>query len=711
MKINTLLSRYRGNYKKYRSLIISLFLFFVLAVVIMTLSFNISNQLERDNQIVSTAFEQTSLLNQITSDLYIINSQYNIGEASNFTQERLRETVELIDKRVEAFYQGGELPIVSLTNFNETVSINFEPFDDPLLIEKIGFVHKQWQEYKQRILPAIALEQSTNQNKFHSRYQFYGAVLYNQGAIRGLGRLNLSIETDNFALLLQEKTNRRLDTLRMAQVVGIIITFISLLLILFFIVRKLRQSDTDLERAQDEAKGILSTIQEGLFLVDDDRIIGGEYSSELEEILGTDDIAGRDVFDLLSSMISGKDRSNLESFIKSLFNNKVIASLIMDLNPLKQLHIRIDNENGTFDEKYLSFNFYRVLKNNSITGILVSVKDITDAVLLQEQLKITEQKNEMEISTLVSLMNIEAKTTELFLENSRERLNTINNIFKSQVHNKADFAQKVSKVFSNIHSLKGEASSIGIEHIAEKAHEFETELQKLRSVDDINGMHFIPLAVMLETLISYNEGISQLMERLQNYNTPAQSNLPETANNWDNIKTLIDSLSKQYDKPVDLVLCGLYEIQISDEIKKALNTILVHFVKNCMVHGIESPQDRSRFNKPIRGRIDIRAITQPNNSLKIIIRDDGRGLDRNHILNKIAEKGIAPLEKASSWSDKKIFKHIFHDDFSTATQDMNAGRGVGLYAIHQTIKAIKGNLSMKQQTNKYCMFAITLPAN
>jgi hypothetical protein len=108
-----------GGYTKYRSLILSLSLFSLLVISIMFLSLYVSNQLEEDTKVINTAFEQTSLLNEVVSGLYIINSQYNVGQASSFTQKRLQEVINLIDRRMIAFKNGGELPVVSIGTFNE----------------------------------------------------------------------------------------------------------------------------------------------------------------------------------------------------------------------------------------------------------------------------------------------------------------------------------------------------------------------------------------------------------------------------------------------------------------------------------------------------------------------------------------------------------------------------------------------------------------
>lgn len=698
------------GYKKYRFLIASLSLFSLLVVTIMMLSLYVSNQLERDTKVINTAFEQTSLINQTISDLYIINGQYNTGQASSFAQNRLLETVTLLNKRFLAFKEGGDLPVVSIGKFNKLDIVTIEAPKDPVIARRINDIWPLWLEYQRHIQPALNPNAQPKDTKaYFNKYQFYGSVLHDQGAISGLNRLNVRSLSDQFALRLQQESDKQVTLLRAVQIAGIALTALSLILILFFIVRQLRRSDSELENAREEARGILNTVQEGLFLVHKDRSIGSEYSNELESILGVTDIGGQDISEVMENIISAKDVKNIDLFLKSLFNPKVVASLIMDLNPLKQLHVQIDNLDGTIEEKYLSFNFYRVSKSGSISDILVSVKDITDKILLQNKLEITENKNEEQVKTLIAIMKINSNTLKLFLDNSTSSLGKINKILKDQVSDKDDFTKKINDIFIHIHTIKGEASAVDLNIITEKAHLFEDELEKLRNVNNLDGMSFLPLTVQLEYLISYVESLSEISQKMYGLTNDSSTSTTSNKSEWDHLKKLAQETAGKYNKKAYLVTSGLSEIRASGDLKQHLNSIFVHLIKNSLVHGIELPSQRVGLAKPDSGRIDINAVELPNGGLEINVRDDGRGIDSNKIAHKLVEKGIATNEEIANWSSSHINKHIFSSGFSTADVDVNAGRGVGLRAVYEIVKSMGGQLKIKQQVNKYCQFSIYLP--
>ena len=700
-----------SGYKKYRFLIVSLSLFSLLVVSIMMLSLYVSNQLEKDTKVINTAFEQTSLLNQTISDLYIINGQYNTGQASSFAQNTLQKTSELLNARFLAFKDGGELPIVSIGEFNKLDVAIIDAPSDPRIVQRINDIWPIWLEYQRRLQPALnSNSQPKDIKAFFNKYQFYGSVLHDQGAINGISRLNLRGLSNQFALLLQQKSDSQVTLLRSVQIAGIIITALSLVLILFFIVRQLRRSDSELENAREEARGILNTVQEGLFLVHKDRAIGSEYSNELESILGIEDIAGRDVSEVLENIVSTKNIRNIDMFLKSLFNPKVVAKLIMDLNPLKELHVQIDNLDGTIQEKYLSFNFYRVTKSGVISDILVSVKDITDKILLENKLAITENKNEEQVKTLIALMKINASTLKLFLNNSTMSLGMINKLLKEQVSGKEDFIKKINDIFVHIHTIKGEASAVDLKIISEKAHVFENELEKLKAVNNLDGMSFLPLTVQLEYLISYVESLSEISQKMYGLHIEESSQKNSiNKSEWNHLKSLATETAKEYNKKAYLVTSGLSEIQLNDQRKQQLNTVFVHLIKNSLVHGIELPSERLTSAKPGAGRIDISAVDLPNGGLEINVRDDGRGIDSKLVAQKLVAKGVASEIEISHWSPAQINKHIFSSGFSTVDVDMNAGRGIGLRAVYEVVKSMGGSLKIKQQVNKYCQFSIYLP--
>ncbi len=134
---------------------------------------------------------------------------------------------------------------------------------------------------------------------------------------------------------------------------------------------------------------------------------------------------------------------------------------------------------------------------------------------------------------------------------------------------------------------------------------------------------------------------------------------------------------------------------------------LVHMVRNSVDHGIEPPDERREIGKPPEGLVVLAAYHQGGN-VCIEIRDDGKGLDRDKILSKAIERGLA--DESDSLSDEEIFSFIFHPGFSTADQVTDiSGRGVGMDVVQKTIDSLRGKVSVKSSRGQGTTLTIALP--
>ena len=107
---------------------------------------------------------------------------------------------------------------------------------------------------------------------------------------------------------------------------------------------------------------------------------------------------------------------------------------------------------------------------------------------------------------------------------------------------------------------------------------------------------------------------------------------------------------------------------------------LTHLVRNSIDHGLERPEVRAAAGKPAVGTVTLRA-SQRGGNIVIEVSDDGRGLDRERILARAAERGIAISPDAP---DAEVWQLIFEAGFSTAEQVTEiSGRGVGMDVVRR----------------------------
>jgi two-component system chemotaxis sensor kinase CheA len=133
---------------------------------------------------------------------------------------------------------------------------------------------------------------------------------------------------------------------------------------------------------------------------------------------------------------------------------------------------------------------------------------------------------------------------------------------------------------------------------------------------------------------------------------------------------------------------------------------LTHLVRNSLDHGIEPPEARRAAGKPEAGVVTLRAGHQGGNIL-IQVADDGRGLDREKILVRARERGLAIADDAS---DAEVWQLIFEAGFSTAeTVTDVSGRGVGMDVVRRNIASLGGTIEIASAPNLGTRITVRLP--
>ncbi len=169
---------------------------------------------------------------------------------------------------------------------------------------------------------------------------------------------------------------------------------------------------------------------------------------------------------------------------------------------------------------------------------------------------------------------------------------------------------------------------------------------------------------------------------------------------------MVRDLSQELGKDVELLISGR-ETELDKKIIEQIADPLKHLVRNCMDHGLETPEERKAAGKPPRGTIHLDAFHQEGN-IVIQIADDGRGIDEEAVLKKAREKGL--VEDDSKLTKEAIQRLIFMPGFSTAQQISDvSGRGVGLDVVISNIQNLRGSVELSSEKGQGTTMAIKLP--
>jgi two-component system chemotaxis sensor kinase CheA len=151
------------------------------------------------------------------------------------------------------------------------------------------------------------------------------------------------------------------------------------------------------------------------------------------------------------------------------------------------------------------------------------------------------------------------------------------------------------------------------------------------------------------------------------------------------------------------------ETDLDKSVLEAIKTSLLHLVRNAVDHGIESPEDREAVGKPRAGKITVRAAHE-GSSVAIEVRDDGKGLDSERILERAISAAIINPESAADLTRAQIEQFVFRAGFSTAREVTNvSGRGVGLDVVRTNVESIGGLIEMQSEPSQFTSFKIKIP--
>jgi two-component system chemotaxis sensor kinase CheA len=168
---------------------------------------------------------------------------------------------------------------------------------------------------------------------------------------------------------------------------------------------------------------------------------------------------------------------------------------------------------------------------------------------------------------------------------------------------------------------------------------------------------------------------------------------------------MVRDLASKLGKKVDFITYGA-----STELDKGLIERIVdpltHLVRNSIDHGIEMPAIRTQSGKTPTGKLSLSAVHQGGN-IVIEVSDDGGGLNRDRILEKAKQNGLAVSE---SMPDSEVWQLIFAPGFSTAeTVTDVSGRGVGMDVVKRNIAAMGGVVDIRSAKGFGTTITISLP--
>ncbi|MBV2235851.1 MAG: Hpt domain-containing protein [Sterolibacterium sp.] len=174
----------------------------------------------------------------------------------------------------------------------------------------------------------------------------------------------------------------------------------------------------------------------------------------------------------------------------------------------------------------------------------------------------------------------------------------------------------------------------------------------------------------------------------------------------DRLYRVVRQVAKEVDRRVNFDIRG-GQIELDRSVLEKMQASLEHLLRNAVVHGVESREQRRAAGKPEVGEI-IMSLAQQGNEILIELTDDGAGLDMRRIRSKAVELGLLAADEPAD--DQRLAQFIFSAGFSTARQVSEvAGRGVGMDVVRTETTALGGRIEVQSTHGQGTRFRIYLP--
>ncbi len=345
-----------------------------------------------------------------------------------------------------------------------------------------------------------------------------------------------------------------------------------------------------------------------------------------------------------------------------------------------------------------------VLKSARAAVALRNLSELGDIIETKPSLKDIEDEKFDRVFTVTLSTKEDSKKVEGAVKTTSEVLSVdvkpIDNtgsesLTKKKVEDKACSSDAGRAAVRNVQSVR-----VGIERLDSLMNLVgELVINKIRLMQ-IASDH--KLDYLEETLASLNRLTNDLQEEIM------ATRMVPIDQIFNRFPRMVRDLAKKEGKDIELILEG-GDIELDRTVLDEVGDPLVHILRNCVDHGIESPEAREKAGKSRKGKIKL-AARREKNYVVIEAQDDGKGMDPKKFRDAAVTKGVMSAEDIAKLTDTDVLNLSFLPGFSTAEKITDvSGRGVGMDVVKTKIEALGGSVRLESRAGEGTNITLKLP--
>ncbi len=493
-----------------------------------------------------------------------------------------------------------------------------------------------------------------------------------------------------------------------------------------------------LTRAHLEIARVFDGMAQAIVAFDAEGRVSGRASRAAHELFAREDLEGVRLCELFFPDADEFDveAEAFQAWLTVVFTQPLDSwSAVCELAPR-----RVVLRPGSAREAHLALEFRALVQDGRLQRVILIATDETEKVRLLAEQAERESAHERQMQAMRKLLAGGAQMFAGFVRSSRERLDEMGALLAARPQ--ALDAADVDLLFRHAHTIKGEARVFDIVELEKNCGELEDILVELRegarggSVDcgkRLTALNRLVISARTELVLAQElfvraspigeaildqisvrrsdvealEGLTnRLVDELGNSLAWSVHELVERIHSrpfgeiCSSFTERVPQWAQKLDKRVQLEVVGR-EVPIPPLLARRLPGVLTHMLRNSISHGIETPSEREAAGKAAIGTVRLVA-TQDECGPRILVEDDGRGLNPEALSRKARELGL-PCTPGEEW------RLIFAPGLSTADEvDEYSGRGVGMHAVQTELAGAGYETEVESRRGEYTRMTLRL---
>lgn len=479
------------------------------------------------------------------------------------------------------------------------------------------------------------------------------------------------------------------------------------------------------KKKYEKYSNYFSLIPIGFMVLDSNLIIQSDIPEHTTQLLGIRNIVGKSLPDILfKPSESEMNRSTLDS-IKAFCEATKLSHeefiIFSEIFPKKIPYVIYEND--TKIVKTFGFKVSPIFDRGKLANLLIFLEDISVA----ENYKITQDnlsENAENNKNFKRYSQIKFMSEEIFLA-------TYSDFEKHFINITEALRNRDRSLFlSTLHTIKSGARLLGLQDLQDNVQKTEDTLKESfswdKALDYMNPVftEWYEIQNIKKVIYDANSSkdhskssyaITNLDNSIWNLYKNSKSDRVKTSEFEKYLKEIsksnlgkIESTLVELAQKTSVTLGKLIKLeflwnkndQIDIDLLKDIKTCLVHILNNAIDHGIQLPEDRLQANKNSFGVIRINFHASLNGVI-IFIEDDGRGINRDKITDRLVKTKNMARDYLDTFTDEQIFNYLFEEGFSTRNKaDSISGAGVGLSAVKFLTEQHSGTAQITSKLNE-----------